>query len=172
MDVERGQLSAILELGRLLDDGGFDYWLFGGWAVDFHVGKVTRAHSDIDLAVWARDVDAIEKLLAFRGWSHAATTDEGGGAAYERDGIRTELTFLIEGDHGEVMLAFRHGTTVWSPQPFGDETRELRGAKARVIPLEVLRAGKAIPREDPEEARVDRADLQTLSSLGHPTPRP
>jgi hypothetical protein len=29
----------------------------------------------------------------------------------------------------------------------------------------VLRAGKAIPREDPEEARVDRADLQTLSSL-------
>jgi hypothetical protein len=27
------------------------YWLFGGWAVDFHAGRVTRDHADIDLAV-------------------------------------------------------------------------------------------------------------------------
>jgi hypothetical protein len=169
VDVEARQLADIAELGALLDSGGLDYWLFGGWAVDFHVGTVTRPHGDIDLAVWSRDARAISDLLAVEGWRHTPAIDEDGGTGYERDGIRLELTFLVEGGRGEVLLALSQGTAVWSTHPFGTEVRALGGVHARVIPLGVLRAGKSVPRQDADEALVDRADFGALSRL---TPKP
>ena len=57
------QLSALSEVSRLLEEWAIDYWLFGGWAVDFYVGAVTRPHFDVDLAVWLADVPRIEALL-------------------------------------------------------------------------------------------------------------
>jgi hypothetical protein len=44
------QLSVLRDVTGLLRSRTFDHWLFGGWAVDFYVGKVTRPHGDIDLA--------------------------------------------------------------------------------------------------------------------------
>jgi hypothetical protein len=34
----------------MLAEHDIAYWLFGGWAVDFHAGQVTREHGDIDIA--------------------------------------------------------------------------------------------------------------------------
>jgi hypothetical protein len=165
VDVETRQLSDIAEVGSLLDRAGLDYWLFGGWAVDFYVGKVTRGHGDIDLAVWLKDGPALSGLLATHGWQHAPRADENGGTGYERNEIRIELTFLVEGDCGEVLIAFRDGAALWSADAFGGEVRTLRAARARVLPLGVLRAGKSVPRDDPGEAVVDRADFEALSRL-------
>jgi len=47
-------LSALSRLDELFGQHGIEYWLFGGWAVDFHAGKVTRPHDDLDLAVLSR----------------------------------------------------------------------------------------------------------------------
>ncbi len=49
------QLAALARLHDLFEQAGIDHWLFGGWAVDFHLGAVTRAHDDLDIAVWLRD---------------------------------------------------------------------------------------------------------------------
>ena len=38
------QLDAIASLDQALRAAGLDYWLFGGWAVDFWVGRLTRDH--------------------------------------------------------------------------------------------------------------------------------
>jgi hypothetical protein len=35
------QLSALARVSDLLETAGIDYWLFGGWAVDFYAGSVT-----------------------------------------------------------------------------------------------------------------------------------
>ncbi|MDP9180072.1 MAG: hypothetical protein M3O61_20590, partial [Gemmatimonadota bacterium] len=56
------QLSALAEVSASLQKAGIAYWLFGGWAVDFYVGSVTRLHDDVDLAVWFVDVSQIAKL--------------------------------------------------------------------------------------------------------------
>ena len=45
---------------------GIAYWLFGGWAVDFHAGRITRLHDDVDIAVWLEDVPRIVELLTGR----------------------------------------------------------------------------------------------------------
>jgi hypothetical protein len=62
------QLAALARIHELLDGHGIEYWLFGGWAVDFHAGSVTRTHDDLDIAVWLKDHNRIAALLAADGW--------------------------------------------------------------------------------------------------------
>ena len=40
------------------------------WAVDFHAGKVTRPHDDLDVAVWSHDGERAHELLTAAGWRH------------------------------------------------------------------------------------------------------
>jgi hypothetical protein len=161
----RQQLSALARTHELLTRSGIDYWLFGGWAVDFHVGSITRVHDDIDVAVWLDDRDRIARLLEAEGWNHAPEPDEDGGTGYERGGVRLELTFLVPGDAGEVFIPLRAGRVLWSDEPLSSDVAELSGARARLLGLAELRRGKSRPRDDPVEAAKDRADFATLSQL-------
>jgi hypothetical protein len=161
----RDQLSAIAQTHELLTRGGIDYWLFGGWAVDFQAGSVTRSHDDIDIAVWLDDHDRISRLLGAEGWTHAPEPDEDGGTGYERDSVRLELTFLVPGDGGEVYIPLRAGRVLWSDVPMSTDLLELFGAPARVLGLAELKRGKSRSRDDPVEAEKDRADFATLSRL-------
>ena len=161
----RDQLSAIAQTHELLTRGGIDYWLFGGWAVDFHAGSITRSHDDIDIAVWLVDHDRIARLLGAEGWTHAPEPDEDGGTGYERDGVRLELTFVVRGDAGEICVPLRAGRVLWSDEPMSADLLELFGAPARVLGLTELKRGKSRSRDDPVEAEKDRADFATLSRL-------
>jgi dihydrofolate reductase len=160
------QLAALASVDALLEQAGVEYWLFGGWAVDFHAGAVTRPHSDVDIAVWLDDVPMIAALLEDDGWRHAPEPDEDGGTGYERGGVRLELTFLVRGAGGRVMTPLRSFEAVWPDDAFGDFVAELEGVRARLVGLEALARGKATPREDPTEAARDRADFEVLSGLG------
>jgi hypothetical protein len=166
MDSRVQQLAALADAGSLLDEHGLDYWLFGGWAVDFHVGGVTRRHTDVDLAVWADDAEAIHSLITSNGWEHKPAADEDGGTGYERRGVRLELTYLATDDDGAVYVVLRDRKVLWSECSLGDNVLELDATGARVLPLELLLRGKSRPRDDPEEAEIDRKDFERLSRLG------
>ena len=159
------QLSAIAQTHELFTRGGIDYWLFGGWAVDFHAGSITRSHDDIDIAVWLDDHDRIAQLLSAEGWKHAPEADEDGGTGYERDAVRLELTFLVPGEGGEVYIPLGAGRVLWSDEPMSTDVLELADVHARVLGLAALKRGKSQPRDDPVEAAKDRADFATLSRL-------
>lgn len=156
-------------MDALLAAAGIEYWLFGGWAVDFHVGERTRPHDDVDVAVWRADLPRIASLLAEDGWSHAPEPDEDGGTGYEREGVRLELTYLARGEGGRVVTPLRGGEAAWAADAFGDDVRELDGVRARVVSLQALTRTKSSARGDAEEARKDRADLSRLAAL---RPRP
>jgi CubicO group peptidase (beta-lactamase class C family) len=156
------QLAALAEVADMLGRERIEYWLLGGWAVDFHLGLVTREHDDVDLAVWRRDGAAIASLLGAAGWRHAPEAGEDGGTGYERGAVRVELTYVeSDGDVVVVPLSDRHA--VLSDTPLGDEELELLGVRARVLSLAVLRAGKSRPRDDPAAAAKDLADAQALA---------
>jgi hypothetical protein len=146
----------------LLEGAGIEHWLFGGWTVDFHVGELTRPHGDLDLGVWRDDLPRIAALLEGDCWRHAPEPDEDGGTGYEREGLRLELTFLVREDDGRVVTPLRGGAAVWSADAFGDDVRELRGVRARVLSLAALTRMKSSPREDPAEAEKDNADFRRL----------
>jgi hypothetical protein len=159
------QLAALRDVGALLDDAGIPYWLFGGWAVDFHAGAVTREHDDIDVAVWLRDVPRIRELLGADGWLHAPRPEEDGGTGYERAGVRLELTFLVREQDGSIAIPFRRGPGRWAEEAFGEDVGELGGVGARLISRTWLTRNKRDGRGDPTDAAKDRADYERLARL-------
>jgi hypothetical protein len=159
------QLAALARVSDLFGDADIAYWLFGGWAVDFYAGSITRAHDDLDIAVWLDDLPRIAELLEADGWSHAPDAGADGGTVYERGAVRLELTFLVRDGDGRVLIPFRYGPAVWSEEPFAIDIGELHGVRSRLIGLARLIRDKSPARDDPEEAAKDRADLEQLLRL-------
>jgi aminoglycoside-2''-adenylyltransferase len=159
---EAEQLAALARIDELLGPHGIDYWLFGSWAVDRHAGAVTRAHDDVDIAVWLKDHERIATLLAADGWKHAPEADEDGYTGYERGTVRLELAFLARSEDGQVYTSLREGRAAWPDEAFENDVAELLDVRARVISLRALKADKAQTRDDSIVAAKDRADLATL----------
>lgn len=158
------QLAAIESLAGALGAAGLDYWLFGGWAVDFWVGRVTRDHDDIDAAAWRRDYEKIRAALLAAGWRHTPLEDDVVGTRYSWRSSELEFTFVEDRD-GTVVVPFPEHEVVWAAEPFGDDERSLLGVRARVIPLELLRDGKQRARGAPAEAAKDVADHAALTDV-------
>jgi hypothetical protein len=162
---EADQLAALARVHELLERDGIEYWLFGGWAVDFHAGSVTRPHDDLDFAVWLEDHDRIAALLLADGWRHAPEEGEDGYTGYERGGVRLELAFLARAGDAQVYTPVREGRAAWPNKAFEDDVAELNGVRARVISLHALRDDKSEHRDDPRVAAKDRTDMATLSRV-------
>jgi len=165
-DLALQQLAALARVSDRLEEAGIAYWLFGGWAVDFYVGSVTRAHEDLDLAVWLEDLPRIAELLREDSWHHAPLADEDGGTGYEREAVRLELTYLVRDGEGRIFTPLHHAPGVWPEEAFESNVGELRGVRSRLVSLTSLMRGKASPRDEPEDAAKDRADFSRLSRLG------
>ena len=158
------QIQAIGSVDAALGSARIEYWLFGGWAVDFWVGRVTREHDDIDAAAWRRDYEAIKRALVDMGWQHMPVENEVVGTRYTCRSVEVEFTFVEARDDGAVVIPIPEHEIIWTTEPFGEERRVLHGVGARTIPLDLLRSGKQMTRHAPDEAAKDRADVQALGS--------
>ena len=156
------QLAALAELHQLLESHGVAYWLFGGWAVDFHAGVVTRKHEDIDIAVWSHDATRLATILDGQTWTHMPDENDDGYTCYERDGVRLEVAFLARDENGTVYTPLRSGRGEWPPETFGADVAQLLGVSAHVIRLQALIADKSFVRDDPVVTAKDRVDLESL----------
>jgi hypothetical protein len=163
---EADQLDALDRLHRLFEGASIEYWLFGGWAVDLHVGAVTREHDDLDVAIWLADYARTAELLAADGWVHAPDPEEDGSTAFARGPVRLELAFLACDDRGEIYTPLREGRAGWAAGAFAADVGEVGGVRARIIGLGSLKAEKSTAREDVVAAAKDRADVATLDDLG------
>ncbi|MEU1684234.1 aminoglycoside adenylyltransferase [Micromonospora sp. NPDC005707] len=63
------QLDAIREVVDLTGAAGIPVWLRGGWAMDFHLGAVSRPHVDVDWYCWRRDAGPLAARLGGQGWA-------------------------------------------------------------------------------------------------------
>jgi lincosamide nucleotidyltransferase A/C/D/E len=62
------QLVEVLSVLAELRSAGCQVWIAGGWGVDALVGRQTRVHRDLDLAVNAEDEMAVVRVLERRGY--------------------------------------------------------------------------------------------------------
>jgi lincosamide nucleotidyltransferase A/C/D/E len=65
---DRIDAAAVLGLLDLLEGAGIRAWVAGGWAVDAVVGRQTRPHGDLDLAVDAAPLEHLFALLGDAGF--------------------------------------------------------------------------------------------------------
>jgi hypothetical protein len=164
------QLAAIDRMHRRFTANDIQYWHFGGWAVDFHVGRITRPHADIDLAVWLSDIERIAALLETDQWRR---TPESGDdmVTYQHDGVRAEIAFLARDDSGIIYTPVEGGRGDWPQHAFGDEIAELARVHARVIGLAALMQEKAAGYGDAPAQAKDRIDIAVLAASAVPHSR-
>jgi lincosamide nucleotidyltransferase A/C/D/E len=62
------QASQVVELLDFFDGVGLRVWVAGGWAVDAVIGRQTREHGDLDLAMDATQLERLMAVLGERGF--------------------------------------------------------------------------------------------------------
>jgi hypothetical protein len=67
-DQTESQLKVLSEISAISSSLGCNFWLRGGWAIDFLLGWITRSHEDIDLITWILHREQLEKALTEVGY--------------------------------------------------------------------------------------------------------
>ena len=62
------QEREVIDFYRAMEHSGITVWIDGGWGVDALLGKQTRPHSDLDIAIQQEDVANIRALLESQGY--------------------------------------------------------------------------------------------------------
>jgi lincosamide nucleotidyltransferase A/C/D/E len=65
----------VVKLYDLLEANGIHVCIDGGWGVDALLGRQTRAHGDLDIAMQHKDVPKLRELLAAKGYSEVSRPD-------------------------------------------------------------------------------------------------
>ena len=163
---EPGQIRQIGELVDLMNEADIGFWLSGGWAVDFHLGRVTRAHSDIDFIVKLNDKSKLRGLLAGRGAAETRSDEAGGVESFELDNAVLEITYVVKDRKGRDVTP---GYESW-PYPegsFPDKTLTLADITVRAVSAAALLDMKEGWEENlGEKPRPhDLADIEALRAL-------
>ena len=155
------QAAAIVECALRFDAAGIEYWLFGGWAVDYHAGRVTRPHDDVDFVIWVHDHDTVIEML------HAADFEPlRPPLAFIRNGVEFEITLIDRAPTGAIVTP-GFESWPWDPGTFRDDVLALHGHPVRVVSIAGLLAVKTeweLHFGEPPRPR-DLADAQTLRAL-------
>ena len=129
------QLDLIAEITRLLDQAAIRFWLRGGWALDFHLGRVTREHADIDLVTWLRHRERIRLLLTGHGFSPVPGYAEP-QLVLEKRG--QEASFLFIARQGGAIVVPGYEAWPFRPGSFPLRRKILADVSARVVSPEEL----------------------------------
>ncbi|MEU6075523.1 aminoglycoside adenylyltransferase [Micromonospora sp. NPDC047074] len=174
MDALAGrQLDGIAELARLAVAAGIEVWLRGGWAMDFHLGEMTRPHVDVDWYCWRADADRLAGLMAGHGWRLDPRMPVDVQLDLVRADVEMSVAYLARDATGRVVV----GAGPWAGTPLPDGM--LAGPPGRIGPLTVPMISVAaqvefkemFPVWMPERPRraKDAADLARLRAAGrHP----
>ncbi len=65
----------VIEFIKLLRNNDIDVCIDGGWGVDALLGKQTRLHNDLDIAVEHKDIPEIRALLGVRNYKDVSCND-------------------------------------------------------------------------------------------------
>jgi len=58
----------VIDLYTKLENLGIKIWIDGGWAVDALLGKQTRSHADLDIAIQYKDIPKFREYLETQGY--------------------------------------------------------------------------------------------------------
>ncbi|WP_433387433.1 nucleotidyltransferase domain-containing protein [Micromonospora sp. KLBMP9576] len=164
------QLDSIAELARLASAAGIEVWLRGGWAMDFHLGEVTRPHVDVDWYCWRADAGRLGGLLRAHGWRPDPAMPVDVQLDLVRADVEMSVAYLARDGAGRVVVGA--GDWAGTALPGG----MLGGPPGRIGPLTVpmisvaaqIEFKKMFPVWMPDRPRraKDAADLARLRPTG------
>jgi hypothetical protein len=161
-DATTRQLELIGEIGRALDSAGVEWWLYGGWAMDFHAGRVTRDHSDIEFFAWARDAASVRRVLVAAGFAAHEGLHPDEGQPFTKGGVEVGAWYLQHDPAGRICTPGRWSDWPWPDGSFDGPRRSIDDVEAPVTSLEGLldmktnfeRHAHGAPRREKDDADI------------------
>ena len=71
------EAKTVIELLKLFAENEIDVVVDGGWGVDALLGRQTRFHEDLDIAIPNQDVPKLRKLMTDKGYNDVPGDDKG-----------------------------------------------------------------------------------------------
>jgi len=157
----------VIDLYRQLEAIGVAIWIDGGWAVDAVLGRQTRPHNDLDIAIEASDLPALREFLEQQGYRDFPTEDSSSWNFVLADvsGRKIDVHVVVLDEDKGVWGEPREGIAY----PAGSLTGQGRidDTLVRCVRADVLFQFKT---SYPPRA-IDRQDVQALAALlGRQTP--
>ncbi|GAB2565187.1 nucleotidyltransferase domain-containing protein [Gracilibacillus alcaliphilus] len=100
------QLKMLAEISTISKTIGIDFWLRGGWAIDFLLGKITRQHDDIDLVTWIHNRKYLEAELIKAGYEQTFVKEEFSDrqSDFRKKDVEITCSYIIRSDDGNLMM--------------------------------------------------------------------
>jgi lincosamide nucleotidyltransferase A/C/D/E len=88
----------VIDLYSKLDTAGIKIWIDGGWGVDALLGKQTRPHEDLDIAIQQKDVPKLCELLEAEGYKEVKRDNQWNFVLGDPKGRKIDLhAFVFDG---------------------------------------------------------------------------
>ena len=105
--------AEVITLYREFENLNIKIWVDGGWGVDALLGKQTRPHKDLDIAVQQEDVPRLRDMLQERGYRDIKLTEA------------MPWNFVLRDENGReidvhVIVLDRHGNGLYGPTDYGE----------------------------------------------------
>jgi GNAT superfamily N-acetyltransferase len=107
------QFELIEEFVALAAGAGIECWLRGGWALDFLLGRITRAHQDIDLFIWTADAPSLLGVLQQHDYEEAGGPPPEQQRNLVKAGETLHVTLLERNEFGVVTAGGRWAHSPW-----------------------------------------------------------
>jgi lincosamide nucleotidyltransferase A/C/D/E len=69
------QKQEVIDFYNQLKNIGIKIWIDGGWGVDALLGKQTRPHKDLDIAIQQKDIPKFKELMERQGYKDTKSED-------------------------------------------------------------------------------------------------
>jgi Aminoglycoside-2''-adenylyltransferase len=164
----RAQLAIIREISDALTCAGVDHWLFGGWAVDFAVGHMTRPHRDVDFVVWEGDLSRITGLLRYLGYRARSSKHPTHQLNWEKNGTKVQINLITKTPDGSIISPGTFSDWPWCEGSFGNHRGRIGDLDVPIVsPAGQLESKENFPKHpagQPLRAK-DRHDIKQLRTL-------
>lgn len=159
------QIKIIDELSTISENIGAQFWLRGGWAIDFMLGKVTRPHSDIDIVTWITNREKLEFALLKAGYEQVLVGEEfrNRQSDFVKNDVVVTIVYLTYDVNGNLIM---NGLPewVWRDASLLPRSFQLHALKAKVLhPKQLLEEkiayeeiGRPNRKKDEESKRILR----------------
>lgn len=100
------QLKLLSEISAICATIECRFWLRGGWAIDFLLGKVTRPHEDIDLITWIQNREQLELALVEAGYEQISVREQfrGRQSDFSKDGVDITFGYITNTHDGSIIM--------------------------------------------------------------------
>ncbi|MFD2446870.1 nucleotidyltransferase domain-containing protein [Bacillus sp. CGMCC 1.16607] len=171
-------LNLLSELHTIFTSVQANFWLRGGWAIDFLLGRVTRTHSDIDLVTWVNHRIPLESALVEAGYKKQPVSEL--QTDFFKNDVDVSIVYLTRASDGRILA---NGITDWEWRSDALPTKlyTLNGIGSYVLSPQQLLEEKQVyengtgrkPRQkDIESMRIIQSIIENLKTSQAETKEP